>query len=310
MSIFNTWKVIIFRRLQFFVLIFTFIRQFYQKFVAALFIFSSFILCNIFSLVVSLYSSTSISAETEEYIEEPNENLYQIEYIIFEQLNTDRHVLRYEDVRYALPHRVEYLHLLPAEQAMAPNQLKQLPLNEMDLNKPLQRLEKSHEVKVYAFGAWQQEIKKGEKLLPLQIDKDMSAQGGQHLSGEILIRRGRYVHADVNLYLSDFISLPYSDLQTWIFQTDSEKFPFDWLLLPLVDYSPYLEKNGEFSLPQNVTHLHQNRRIKEGEVHYLDHPALGVIIVIKQIDSLFFLTEEDSYKKTDNNANEGSDKKL
>jgi len=293
----KTWKVIIFRRLQFFVSIFLFISLHYQKYLSLFFLICSVLLSYTLSLGITFYSPTTLSAQDElsnskGYYEEPKQNLYQIEYIIFEQLHTDRHVLRYEDVQYDLPQRAEYLHLLPPNQVIAPNQLKQLPVKLMDLGQSLQRLEKSKEVNVYAFGAWQQEIKKGERLLPLQVNKDMSAQGGQHLTGEIFIRRGRYIHADVNLYLNDFVPLPYKNLQTWIFQSDAKKLPLDWLLQPLAFHAPNLEDMGEFLLPQNVIQLHQNRRIKEGEVHYLDHPALGVIIVIKQIESLFLLSSE------------------
>ena len=239
------------------------------------------------AILHTTYAPNAISDEVEK-------NWYQVEFIIFEHLNSDRQVLKFEDVSYHLPERNNYLYLVSNNEPISDKQVKQLNSDQMVLNDALKQLERSKDTRVYSSGAWQHALAKNEKLPPLKIDIDKTNSGGQHLKGEILIRRGRYMHANAQLYLADFTKLPYLTITNWLLESDITRWPTQWLTQPLAYHHPILDTVGEDIIAQNLSLLDQSRRIKDGEIHYIDHPALGLIVTIQSIDSPFEYGDKNS----------------
>jgi len=234
--------------------------------------------------VLSLFIFSTLS-----HAEGSPENWYQIEYILFEHLNSDRQVLRFEDVKYESVKREQYFYLTSNKHAVSPYQLKMIDEASSDFTDILSRISKSNELSVFSTGGWKQPISRSQKIPPLKITGGQSYNDGNRfqLEGELQIRRERYMHAEIDVFLADFTTLPYSDLKDWIFETKENKWPLDWLLQPLAYQHSALTKVGETLVPENVIHFKQSRRIKDGEIHYIDHPALGLIVTIKQIEPPF-----------------------
>jgi len=234
--------------------------------------------------ILSLFIFSTLS-----HAEENPENWYQIEYILFEHLNSDRHVLRFEDVKYTPVKRDQYYYLTTNKSAASPYQLKEIEEADSDFKDILSRISKSGELSVFSTGSWQQPIKRGQKLPPLRITGGQSYDEGNRfqLEGELQIQRERYMHAEINVFLADFSTLPYGDLKDWVFEAEEKRWPLDWLLQPLAYQHPALTKVGKALVPENVIHFKQSRRIKNGEIHYIDHPALGLIVTIKEIEPPF-----------------------
>jgi len=240
----------------------------------------------LFSLVIALSSMSAPATESEV-------SWYQIEYIIFEHVNSDRRVLQFEDIHYDLPKKPEYLHLVEGFGILSPNQVEKIPQDIMELNDAIHRLKTSRETMVYTSGAWQQPLARGQKLPPLKIDIDKSSSGGQHLMGELQIRRERYLHVDAKLYLADFLRTPYAHMIDWFLETEERRWPIAWLTQPLAYEHTSMQAVGEQTVAQNLVLLEQSRRVKDGEIHYLDHPALGLLVTIKRIDPPFEYGDED-----------------
>jgi len=251
---------------------------------------SSLISKLIYPCVLTLLLAISVCASAQ--IENPDtlessEHWYQVEFILFEHLQSDRHVLRYEDVKYALPVRDQYQFLVPKGEVLSPFQLEQIDNAEAELNDALHRMKASSEVKVHVDGGWQQAIKRDQKLPPIKIAAGKQYGNRYQLEGELRIRRGRYMHIEIEVFLASFKILPYADLKNWLFEAEAERWPIHWLLTPLAYRHPALLTKGETTIPENTVHFKQSRRIKDGEVHYIDHPALGLIATIKRIDAPF-----------------------
>jgi len=236
-----------------------------------------------------LFAFSLIIFSTPGHAETPPEKWFQIEYVLFEHLNSDRHVLRFEDVKYDLPVREQYYYLTSNENAPSPYQLTTIAQSESDFVDVIKRVSASRELKVYSSGSWQQAIQRGEQLPPLKITGGQSYNEGERfqLEGELQIRRERYMHVDIDVFLSDFTSLPYTDLKNWVFESDTSKWPLNWLLSPLAYQHPALNKAGESLVAKNTIHFKQSRRIKDTEIHYIDHPALGLLVTIKKIETPF-----------------------
>lgn len=235
-----------------------------------------------FILALFLFSPLS-------YAEDNPENWYQVEYVLFEHLNSDRHVLRFEDVKYDLVKREQYYYLNPNSNLASPYQLKNIAVEDSDFTDIVSRISKSRELSILSTGSWQQAIQRGQKLPPLKITGGQSYDNGKRfqLEGELQIRRERYMHASIDVFLADFTTLPYSDLKKWFFEANEKKWPINWLLQPLAFQHPTLNKVGNSLVPKNVIHFQQSRRIKDTEIHYIDHPAVGLMITIKEIEPPF-----------------------
>ena len=184
---------------------------------------------------------------------------------------------------------ISLIYLTTNKNAASPYQLKTIDESTSDFMDISKRISKSKELNILSSGSWQQPIIRGQKLPPLKITAGQSYEGGNRfqLEGELQIRRERYMHAEINVFLADFIALPYDDLKDWFFESDETKWPVDWLLQPLAYQHPALTKVGASLIPENVIHFNQSHRIKNSEIHYIDHPALGLIITIKEIEPPF-----------------------
>jgi len=246
----------------------------------------------LFLFVLSLFVFSSVSQA-----EESSANWYQIEYILFEHLLSDRHVLRFEDVQYKLPERDQYYYLTRNPHALSPFQLQEIDQDQSDFTDILKRLSASRELRVHSAGSWQQAIQRGQKLPPLKITGGSSYSNEEgnrfELEGELKISRGRYMHVDIDVFLANFTALPYTDLKDWVYVSDETRWPLNWLLIPLAYQHPALETTGESLVANNTIHFKQSRRIKDAEIHYIDHPALGLMVTIKEIEAPFEFGADD-----------------
>ena len=227
-------------------------------------------------LLLLLWHSTSQAQESV------NTSWYQIEYIIFQHLKTDAHILRYEDTPYPKQQDKQFSHLVDHPQPMSPFQFSKLDSAEMSLAEALDKLSRRRDIKLLDHGAWQQELASDESTPPLKIAKPISNK--TRLFGELQIKKSRFTHAEFSLYMADSLLFPFADTKDWFFSPQKSGTLID-LLLPLPESFNFTQRIGEQELYFNILHLQESRRIKQDEVHYLDHPVLGVIVTINEIEA-------------------------
>lgn len=173
-----------------------------------------------FSFLVSCIASFLLWGAAAAVTAEPGENeepdyWYQIEFILFEHLNSDRHVLRFEDLKYIVPNAEQYLFLVPKGKAVSPFQLETIDDQDAVLKEAARRLKASSEVKVYLSTGWQQAIDRDQDSIPIKIASGKQFGDRFQLEGTLDIRRARYMHVDIDVFLSSFQTLPYSDIKDW-----------------------------------------------------------------------------------------------
>lgn|GEM_PF-2986723 len=234
-------------------------------------------------LVAFLGSGFALALE-----ENTADNWYQIEVILFEHINSDVHVLRYEDVSYMPPAANQFSYLMAYDTPLTPYHIAPMkPDEETELGTAKNRLENASATHVLFDAFWQQSIAEGETLPPLKLDLGFEDPGGFGITGTLTIRRSRYLHIDVDVYKTRFLSMPYSDLKQWFFESEKLAWPIDSLALPVSNRTLAIASIGTSDVPFSTIHFSQTRRIRDGEVHYLDHPALGLLVTIKQIEAPF-----------------------
>lgn len=127
------------------------------------------------------------------------------------------------------------------------------------------------------------------------------------LQGSVKIFLSRYLHLETNLwlntsgsYLPAYWQMPEAPRSptslTIIYPPEPEPDPNAPLLVieddfPIVEVEPALDLQGEELLPEepvspwrHAVLLQQKRRMRSNEVHYIDHPLLGLVIKISPLD--------------------------
>jgi len=157
--------------------------------------------------------------------------------------------------------------------------------------------------------AWRQVLKQKRSSPAVLIDGGDSNQGYSQLGGSVTLSVSRYLHLSTNLWLSDFSSpasdegilLPKRPRATAkapvniLSATQSENRNPAYSSLALQDdpdsygdYEPITLGEPQLEAEQTVyvahaAHLQHERRLRSGQLHYIDHPAFGILIEIRTV---------------------------
>ena len=154
----------------------------------------------------------------------------------------------------------------------APYAFSEISGNERQLEGPARSIRRSSLYALLLHQSWQQPI--DQTPTPILI------QGGQQfgdrfeLEGTLSLRRQRFLHVEADLWLTQFSpqrALPAAKAPSNL----KAQFP---------DLFEAAERGRTFSADARF-HLSERRRLRSGELHYLDHPALGVLILVTPLDA-------------------------
>lgn len=183
----------------------------------------------------------------------------------------------------------------------------QLPSNERELNRYANALRRHSGHRILFHEAWRQPFRDNREA-PAVIITGGDAYGSHfELEGSIRVTLSRYLHLNTNLWLTRFDpntgqtpgswpQLPnrpgqYS-LEAPLTINSRLSSPFDapernaWGLELRTDASmaSLPEFLREPYLPSRIVTLNQQRRMRSEELHYLDHPLVGLLIQITPYD--------------------------
>lgn len=224
------------------------------------------------------------------YAEDFSEEIFQVEYILFTHQGHVEANRKFNLVPYNPPRHSQYTHLIEGLETLSNFQYEQLDSSSMQLNDALSKLNKSRDVRVIKYGAWQQAIEPDSTLPPLRISaltdvvQNESYYGETHLEGTLTIKRSRYMHIEADLFLTSFLFYPERNIFDWLLSTSTIRHKTDSLLQAYKPDEIVLSKHSSSRIPSQVFRLHQSRRLKYGEIHYLDHPAIGLIVTINKLE--------------------------
>lgn len=156
-------------------------------------------------------------------------------------------------------------------------------------------------------GSWRQTLKNRRSAPAILIQG--GDQQGEHyeLEGYVKVAVERYLYLDTNLWFSRFGDGKgdfYLPRQPYRFSGQEETEPdFDTLTARPEDsseyqddYQQFVEQNPQFQEKQRygasntpiarIVVMDQLRRLRSNEVHFLDHPLFGVLVMITNVDDL------------------------
>lgn len=223
---------------------------------------------------------------------------YSIEMIVFsyEKKDTEQSEQWPKDIQVELPD--QYLRLYPSSAAnqksryadqMTLEQLSDLQqglwpdrilyrASQLNLSAQKRRLTQRDEFKVLYHQAWHMPLNDKTKSLPIRIQGGERFDGLYELEGSVQFSVARYLHIDTQLYLSEFEraqprdqdAAPTNQNTTAISTSDSDIVPSS---------PPPALSTTQYKVKQ-VVPLKQTRKMRSGELHYIDNPRYGILVQI------------------------------
>lgn len=175
-----------------------------------------------------------------------------------------------------------------------------LPASERKLSRQATALQRQGGYQVLFHQSWRQPINASARNAPAIFIQGGSAYG-QHteLEGSISFSLPQLLQINTRLWLTRFEpnygqepgewpALPKTPIQLRTeLQTETELTPMfgndnNWLAsdTPRIPNSTGPVEVVEPYLPQRIVLLEDERRIRQGELHYIDHPLLGIVVQI------------------------------
>ena len=148
----------------------------------------------------------------------------------------------------------------------------QLPASESDFQQTNRTLERSPDHRLLFHGLWRQAVVQPEQSIPVYIEGGLAYGDHHELQGSLTIRFNENedrVVIDANIWLTEFSILENQENQ-WSLPTAPEEVQSSSTADSELNYYPI-----------HIYHMKQSREMRSTEFHYLDHPAMGLVILVE-----------------------------
>lgn len=161
---------------------------------------------------------------------------------------------------------------------------RNLPEGQLTLSAVSKRIDQSSQYKLLYHSAWRQPVPAMADAIPILLQGGDQYDDMFELDGYVTISKSRYLHVDTHLWYTQFV--PRSG-QSSIVLPDNTQFysQEDRSLLEKYPRVQRYEAMRENYLPAQTYPMIQSRKLKLAALHYLDHPAFGLMIKIEEYDS-------------------------
>jgi len=219
-------------------------------------------------LLTTIFLNAPAFAQLEQETKEQNhERLYQVELIVFGRSESNPQETWPADIKLTYP---ENIALIP--ESGSSDNLTSVPTNERLLNAQAATLARSGSYTLLYHQAWRQIIYGSKTNLAIAGGKIFN--GHHELEGSISLSVAQYLKIQTNLWLTKFA--PVGDDVTEL-----------WPELPNLPSAFANDVDKSQANPiQRIVKLSQERTMRSNEVHYIDHPLMGVIIKIIPVETL------------------------
>jgi hypothetical protein len=198
---------------------------------------------------------------------------YNVEMLIFKRTGSD--ALTQEtwrkDVKLAYPDQYQYL--LAADSKNFGIQAD----NKLQLGAYAYTLRKSENYSVLFHRMWKQQMQNEKDSPAIIIDGGNAIGNHKEMEGYIKLHIGRYLHLTTDLWLTNTktTELNINDTQ--------------WPTIPSqprdtsTNANAYYTYNNGSQFP--VATFREHRRMRSNELHYIDHPLMGILLLITPIEN-------------------------
>ena len=149
----------------------------------------------------------------------------------------------------------------------------QLSPVDSDFQQTNRTLERSSDHRLLYHGLWRQAVRQSSNAVPIYIEGGLRYGDNHELQGSVTIRFNENEDRVV------------VDTHIWLIEYSIVKDSSSEWKLPQIPESIRRESRENSSsltyFPNNVYVMEQSREMRSDEFHYLDHPALGLVISVK-----------------------------
>jgi hypothetical protein len=246
-------------------------------------------------LIASIYSTISVAQSR-------HEGLYQVEMVVFARKNANTQEQFPDTIKLRYPNPLEQLRDAPTDTIDA-NNIHYIRLDDTQktLSSAVNQLKRNEAVDVLFHESWQQPITSEKNSRNIVIAG--GPKFGDHftLEGSIKISVATYLKLSTNLWHSEFSSVPQESENSKLFELPPRPLPpktieelekeasldtlFEQNTNPLNETSEttITASNQPVFQATNVILMQQSRDMKSDEVHYIDHPILGVVVKVTPV---------------------------
>lgn len=187
------------------------------------------------------------------------DGLYQVEIIVFSRDSADAENEENWSKHPALRYPAQTLVLQASDSSGSAYQL--LPAEMLQLKREAGAIAQRRNMRVLTHEAWLQPLEDPARAKSIFISGGKQFGAHRELEGTLAVGVEHFLRVDANLWLSRFVS-----------GGAGETLP----PLPGIDGG-----NGanEFTATQTVV-LQEQRRMRSGELHYFDHPKMGLVMLV------------------------------
>lgn len=166
-----------------------------------------------------------------------------------------------------------------------------------ELNSVLSKVNKSNGYTVLFHKRWQQYIPERAQGRYLLIEGGASYGAYQQLQGVLFLYLGRYLHATLELWLSNFIksgksSQPLPPLppraeekdEIQLFQTEIGAFRRKARNISDDLDAQNPKKSNKLPAAKSIVRLKEARRMRSKNLHHFDHPLMGALLHIQAVE--------------------------
>jgi len=204
-------------------------------------------------------------AQTDSDTRENHERMYQVEMIIFSRSDTGSQEQWPTNIKLSYPGNAADL----SSESNAPEGVIFVPANERVLNAQAATLARSGSYALLYHHAWRQMIYGSKRNFLISGGKVFN--GHHELEGSISLSVAQYLKLQTNLWLTQFAAAGTPVSETWP-------------ELPEAPFEAASETDKQDYVTKRIVKINQQRTMRSNEVHYIDHPLLGIIVKIIPYD--------------------------
>lgn len=137
-----------------------------------------------------------------------------------------------------------------------------------DFVKTAERMRYRGDMKVIWHKAWNETIRGSKNAVIHPVEATVEGDMKIELSGNIRLQRSRFIHIVPDLNIQQYIlGFPLDE-------------PTDTTSSETMNAADQFQTEEPVWMPLRAAHLTRSRRMRSGEVHYLDHPLLGMLVKV------------------------------
>lgn len=158
---------------------------------------------------------------------------------------------------------------------------RSLPQSERTLSALASRIKRSSRYHLLHHEAWRQPIPALQNAIPILVQAGQQYDDYFELDGYVTLSRARYLHIDTNLWLTDFA--PRSGQDSIVMPDHTLNYSeADRELLGQYPVINDFESRRDNFLPVQSYQMTQSRRMRSSTLHFVDHPAFGLLIKVDE----------------------------